>query len=261
MRLGALLDDPADVEEAAAAGLFALALDPPARPGPADTGCIAAAEVAALTRDCRVVVPVLLGTEHPVTLAEEVAVLDHLSGGRVIVLVDAGDLDDAAAAEDVGLLRACLSGRPVRHAGARWTVPSGLMAGSMGPDAPTSLAVTPAPAQVDLPVWTTRGVPGVDLSVLATTPEDVDATASVSPGTAVLTGDLQDDRELVLSWARAGATHLLVRVPPRGSRPPVERGFFAGHVARHLQPEVAVPAFPRIMAESELPAVLGGTRR
>ncbi|PWJ52751.1 Luciferase-like monooxygenase [Quadrisphaera granulorum] len=261
MRIGAILHEPTDVQAAADAGLFALLLEPPARPDPADTGCIAAAEVASRTRDCRVVVRLLLGTEHPVTLAEEVAVLDHLSKGRVVVLVDPGELDDAAAAEDIGLLRACWSGRPVRHTGARWTVPSGIMAEALGPAAPKTLAVTPCPAQVDLPVWTSRAVDGSDAPVLAERIEEVDARAQVAVGVAEVTGNLEQDRELVRSWADAGATHLLLKVPTPQSRPTFERGFFTGYIARHLQPEVSMPAFPRIMAESALPAILRGARR
>lgn len=256
MRIGALVTDPADVVPAAEAGLFGVLLDGSGvHAGPDDTGSAAAGTVAALTRDTRVLVRVVLGTEHPVTLAEEVAVLDHLSAGRVVVLLDPGTLDDDDAAEDLTLLRSCWSGRPVRHHGARWTVPSGVM----GPDVPTSLAVTPLPAQVDLPVWLTRPVPhaGEALPVLVEDPADVRPDRQVQPGLADLTGDLAHDRALVTTWADAGATHLLVRPPlPAGREAAGSPGgaFFGLYVARYLQPEVSMPGFPRIMAEAELPA-------
>ncbi|WHP16053.1 LLM class flavin-dependent oxidoreductase [Cellulomonas sp. ES6] len=253
MRIGALLTDAADVVPAARAGLFGVLLGPAADGGADDAGSAAAAEVATTTRDTRVLVPVRLGTENPVTLAEEVAVLDHLSGGRVVAVVDPGDLDDTAAAEDVGLLRACWSGRPVRHRGARWSVPSGVM----GPDMPTHVAVTPVPAQVDVPVWLTRAVPGTGLPVLATEPAAARADVQVQPGTADLTGDLEHDRALVTAWSAAGATHLLVRPPaPAGREASGAPGatFFGLYVARYLQPEVSMPGFPRIMAEADLPA-------
>lgn len=255
MRIGALLTDPADVAPAAAAGLFGVLLEPPAGDGPADTGSASAAEVATTTRDARVLVRVLLGTEHPVTLAEEVAVLDHLSGGRVVAVVDPGGLDDAAAAEDLALLRACWSGRPVRHRGARWSVPSGVM----GEDMPTHVAVTPVPAQVDVPVWLTRAVPGAGdgLPVLADDPDRARADVQVQPAVADLTGDLDRDRALVTAWSAAGATHLLLRPPaPAGREAAGAAGatFFGLYVARYLQPEVSMPGFPRIMAEADLPA-------
>lgn len=254
MRIGALVTDPADVVPAAEAGLFGVLLDGSGvHAGPDDTGSAAAGTVAALTRDTRVLVRVVLGSEHPVTLAEEVAVLDHLSAGRVVAVVDPGDLDDDAAAEDVGLLRACWSGRPVRHRGARWSVPSGVM----GPDMPTHVAVTPVPAQVDVPVWLTRAVPGSGLPVLATEPAGARADVQVQPGAAELTGDLEHDRALVAAWSAAGATHLLVRPPaPAGREASGAPGatFFGLYVARYLQPEVSMPGFPRIMAEADLPA-------
>lgn len=257
MRIGALITDPADVAPAGGSGLFGVLLDPAGTGdgGHPDTGSARAAEVAALTRDSRVLVRVVLGTENPVTLAEEVAVLDHLSAGRVVVLLDPGALDDEAAAEDLALLRACWSGRPVRHHGARWTVPSGVM----GPGMPTAIAVTPVPAQVDVPVWLTRALPGagVGLPVLATDLAVVRADVQVQPGLVDLTGDLARDRALVTAWADAGATHLLVRPPlPAGREAAGAPGgaFFGLYVARYLQPEVSMPGFPRIMAEAELPA-------
>ncbi len=257
MRIGALLTEAEDVVPAAAAGLFGVLLEaPPAADGsPSDTGSGTAGEVAALTQDTRVLVRVVLGTENPVTLAEEVAVLDHLSAGRAVALVDPGALDDDAAAEDLALLRACWSGRPVRHRGARWTVPSGVM----GETAPSSLAVTPLPAQVDLPVWLTRAVPGAGagLPVLVDAPDRARADVQVQPGVCDLTGDLDHDRALVTAWADAGATHLLVRPPGAAGRAAsgvAVGAFFGLYVARYLQPEVSMPGFPRIMAEAELPA-------
>ena len=67
-----------------------------------------------------------MGSDHPITLAEEVSTLDNSCGGRVVVLADVSGLDADAAVEDVMLLRWALSSTPVRHAGARWTVPAGL---------------------------------------------------------------------------------------------------------------------------------------
>lgn len=251
MRIGAWLTEVADVRPAAEAGAFGVLLDTGS-----DTGSVTAAEVATLTRDCRVLVRVVLGTENPVTLAEEVAVLDHLSAGRVVVLVDPGELSDEAAAEDLALLRACWSGRPVAHHGARWQVPSGVMGEGM----PERIAITPVPSQVELAVWLTRPVPGIDLPELIDDPAAARLDRQVQPGVAELTGDLARDRALVTAWSDAGVTHLLLRPPAPAGR--VAAGteaatFFGLYVARYLQPEVSMPGFPRIMAEADLPARWG----
>lgn len=212
---------------------------------------LAAAAVAAQTSTVRVVVRVPLGDEHPVTLAEELAVLDLIAGGRVVVLVDTEDLDAEAAAEDVGLLRRCWASRPVRHAGSRWRVPAGLA----GHQAPESVMVTPKPAQVDLPVWLTGAVgPAVaastGLPLLAERASDCQVEPLVQPALADMSGGASADRDLAVTWAAAGATHLLARLPVAG-----EPAATLAELARLVVPEVAMPGFPRIIAESPLPAL------
>jgi hypothetical protein len=71
----------------------------------------------------------------------------------------------------------------------------------------------------------------------------------VQPAATALTGDLDDDRATVITWADAGATHLLARAGPET----------VAAIARHLAPEVAMPGFPRIVAESPLPLPWPGT--
>ncbi|WNM27328.1 LLM class flavin-dependent oxidoreductase [Demequina capsici] len=233
------------VDAAEQSGAFALWADLSAE------GAVPASTVAALTTDPRIVARVTLGAENPVTLAEEIAVLDLVSGGRVVCVVDTGELDADGAAEDLWLLRASWAARPLSHQGARWTVPSGL-----NPGAPTSVMVTPKPSQVDVPVWLTGAVApqlssATGLPMLAEDPGACDGAAQVQPATAALTGDLDTDRALVVGWAQAGATHLLATVPDDATE-----DFLVRYVARYLQPEVAMPAFPRIMAEAPLPASL-----
>jgi alkanesulfonate monooxygenase SsuD/methylene tetrahydromethanopterin reductase-like flavin-dependent oxidoreductase (luciferase family) len=224
-----------------------------------DTGAgeafVAAAAVAVATRSTRIVVPVHLGADHPVTLAEDVAVLDNLCGGRTVALVDTGDLDAAAAAEDLDLLLAGLAARPVQHVGPRWRVPAGL------PDhrAPDRIQVTPEPVQIEVPVWL-RGAVAEDLDArhprLATTLAAVDPTRRVQPGRFALGGrpdTLEADRDLVVAWAGAGATHAVVEVPDPAVALPV--------LARHLAPEVAMPEFPRVVAEAFTPPRWPGPAR
>jgi hypothetical protein len=249
VRIGLVLAHGDEGRQAALAdahGLFGVLVDG----GVAGAESVSAAEAVVASEALRVALRLRLGHEHPVTLAEEIAVLDNAANGRLVVLADTGDLDEDAAAEDVALLRRCWASRPVRHRGARWHVPAGIA----GHDAPGEVEVTPKPAQVDIPVWL-RGpaAPAVarrqGLPVVAEAMDTCDADLLVQPAIGALTGDLEQDRASVLSWAVAGATHLFVRLPA-GTDP----GEALGPVSRFLAPEVAMPSFPRIIAESALPA-------
>ena len=245
MRIGLSLpagDELRTAEAAEAAGLFAVLVGG----SPPGVEMVLAAEVAAHTDTVRLVVRVPLGSEHPVTLAEELAVLDAISGGRLVVLADTGELDTAAAAEDLDLLRRCWVARPVQHAGPRWRVPRGLP----GHDAPAAVMVTPCPSQIDVPVWLTGRsagplAPNRSLPVLAGHPAECNGFVRVQPAITDLAGDPEEDRDTAVRWADAGATHLLVRVPPEAD---------LAALARYVVPEVAMPHFPRVIAESPAPA-------
>jgi hypothetical protein len=95
--------------------------------------------------------------------------------------------------------------------------------------------VTPKPAQLDVPVWTS----------VATDPVGVDGAAHVAPGRTALTGDLESDRRTVTAWAAAGATHLLCEVPAGGDA--------IAAMARWLIPEVGMVDFPRVVADAPPP--------
>jgi hypothetical protein len=203
-----------------------------------------AAEVVLATTDARIVVEVMLGDEHPVTLAEEIAVLDNISAGRIVVLLETGTLDAPAAIEDVSLFALSLGSRPVRHIGERWRVPAGI-----NPDVPGSLLVTPQPTQVQVPIWVTGAsseevVSALSLPRFADLIDDSLTASPVQPATADLTGDLETDRRLVSAWAAAGATHLALVL---------QSGAYvsdlADYVARYLVPEVGMVDFPRLMAD------------
>ncbi len=92
--------------------------------GPPGTEAPRAAAVAARTRWTRVAVELDLGAEDPVALAEEVAVLDNLAAGRVIVVAR------NAGPEALDLFTAALEGRTVR-----------------------GVRISPPPAQPVVPVW------------------------------------------------------------------------------------------------------------
>lgn len=220
------------------------------RPTEIGSAAVIAGAVAACTSHVRIVVDTVLGDVHPLAAAETLAVLDNLSGGRVIGAVRPADgHDPAGIAEDVVLLRSALRPGAVRHQGERWQVPAGLE----GHDAPHTVEVTPKPVQPVLPLWwdgqgpTVHGLPRV-----ATAPEDVDASATSAPARASHRGDVEHDRVEVQRWAAAGTTELLL-APADGSALAV-----LDEIARYLAPEVAMPHFPRIIAESPLPAAWPG---
>lgn len=197
---------------------------------------IAAAYAATATQAVRVVVHVVLGSERPVTLAEELAVVDNVAGGRLLVLADTGALTAGRAGDDLAVLRRSWSGRAIRP-----------------PGAPRPVMVTPKPAQVEIPIWLTGPSArelssGTGLPIMAQRPEDVRETALVQPAQAALAGDLETDRSLLAGWSRAGATHLLLELPSAGD---CEAAL--ARVSRHLAPEVGMPDFPRVISESPPP--------
>jgi alkanesulfonate monooxygenase SsuD/methylene tetrahydromethanopterin reductase-like flavin-dependent oxidoreductase (luciferase family) len=210
------------------------------------TESVIAAIVVAATSTVRVIVGINLGDEHPVTLAEEIVVLDNLSNGRIGVIGELGSLDTDAAAEDVAVLRASWGGRPICHRGTRWQVPARLA----GHVAPEEVMVTPPPAQLTVPLWIAgHAAPAVGAAlgvcVVAADCAAVDAAASMAPGRTTLGGDTVIDRHNVLNWSSAGATHLLCALDGAAS---VEA------IARSLAPEVAMVEFPRVVTETPPPA-------
>jgi len=235
VRLGLVLPPGGEADlagRAEAHGLFGALVGGP-EPG---QEMIAAAYAAATTEALRVVVRVPLHSEQPVTLAEELAVLDNVAGGRLVVLADTGELSAGRAGQDLAALRELWSGRPVQPPGAA---------------APVML--TPAPAQVEIPVWL-DGPAAPELSAssglppLALRPADVRPHGLVRPARAALSGDLDADRALASTWRAAGATHLLLELPP-GREPDAVLTL----VSRHLAPEVGMVGFPRVISESAAP--------
>ena len=207
------------------------------------TAIIGAVYASTATDFVRVIVQVRLGFEHPVTMAEELSVLDNVNAGRTVVLADAGDLSADDAADEVAVIREALGNRPIQHSGTRWKVPAGLAANAA---APKAIAVTPKPAQLEIPFWVT----GVELGLpeLVREPARASTQHSVQPALARISGSLNEDRDTVTAWAAAGATHLLLELPPNGD----ERALMT-MVSRYLAPEVAMPHFPRVMSDSRVP--------
>ncbi|MFT4307298.1 MAG: LLM class flavin-dependent oxidoreductase [Microbacterium sp.] len=192
-----------------------------------------AAAIAAETEDVRLLVPVTLGSDNPTTLAEEIAVVDHLSAGRTVAVVERGDLVEAEAYEDLRVLELAWSGRFV-DLPARWRG-----------DAPTRIAVTPAPAQLTLPMWSADDAfPHLPRIVEADADDATLRTAAAARTT--VSGELEPDRVLIGRLAAAGTALAILALPPEMA--------VARYVARYLVPEAATPHFPRIIADSAWPA-------
>lgn len=249
MRLGLALDEFREAEMARLAeahGLFGVL----AGSGNPLTAINAAAYASTATQFARVVTHVQLGLVHPVTMAEELLVLDNVNNGRTIVLADTGDLDPASAADEIAVLREALSSRPIQHDGPRWKVPAGLPANTT---APASISVTPKPAQLEIPFWLTGSVAREvhetsRLPVLAREPRPIDQPKLVEPGLTAITGNMKADRDDVTRWAAAGVSHLIVELPVGA-----ELAEIMIMVSRYLAPEVLMPHFPRVMSDSRIP--------
>lgn len=249
MRLGLVITEKREAEMARLAeehGLFGVL----AGTGDPLTAINAAIYASTATRFVRVVVRVKLGLEHPVTIAEELAILDNVNNGRTVVVADSGDLDEEWAADEIAVLREALASRPIQHDGPRWKVPAGLPANV---SAPRSIALNPKPAQLEIPFWLTGPhsaaiADASGLPVLARDTSSAGVAGTVQPGLTAIEGELTPDRELVAKWAESGATHLLLQLPEGA-----ELGNIMTMVSRYLSPEVLMPNFPRVMSDSRVP--------
>jgi hypothetical protein len=108
---------------------------------------VVAAGLAPRTSGIRLAASVAAGP-HPVTLAEELAVADLASGGRLVLAV--GGDDEELLRETVELLFHALAARPFRHGGPRWPAPARLPEHEAAED---RLRVTPPPAQLEPSLW------------------------------------------------------------------------------------------------------------
>jgi hypothetical protein len=222
------------------------------------TAVNAAVYASTATEFVRIAVLVRLGLEHPITLAEELSILDNVNNGRTVVIADTGDLDAEAAADEVAVLREALASRPIRYEGVRWKVPAGLPANVT---APKSISVTPKPAQLEVPFWVTgphaaRVARMSRLPLLARNPSEVREPMLVQPGVTAIKGDLVPDRAQVTEWAAASVTHLFIELPTG-----VETEKVMTLVSRYLGPEVGMPHFPRVMSDSRVPLPWPGEGR
>lgn len=112
---------------------------------------VAAGAVAARVDDVLVAAEVELGVRHPVEVAEEAAVVDLVSAGRLVLVVRPAPGAEARFAEELDVVRHALAPRPFRHEGAALRIPANLPQNVQLPE--HRVRVTPAPAQVRLEIW------------------------------------------------------------------------------------------------------------
>src|SRR6185312_16326710 len=149
MRIGLVLAQGKEAEQAALAeshGLFGVLAGRSGRL----TAITSAVYASTATRHVRVGAWVELGLGHPVTVAEELSILDNVNNGRTFVIADTGDLDADAAADELAVVREALASLPLQHEGPHWKAPAGIPANVT---APKSISVTPKPVQVDMTFW------------------------------------------------------------------------------------------------------------
>jgi len=113
-------------------------------------GLAAAALVAQLV-PIRVGAVVDVGLFHPLHLAEDIAVADIASGGRLeVILRPAADRGTEAEIEDVDVIKLALSGAHMRWEGEELVIPAGL---TDNQPVPSRLALNPMPLQPVMPLW------------------------------------------------------------------------------------------------------------
>jgi alkanesulfonate monooxygenase SsuD/methylene tetrahydromethanopterin reductase-like flavin-dependent oxidoreductase (luciferase family) len=149
-------------------------------------GGLAAAAMLGQLVPIRVGAAVDFGAYHPLYLAEDIAVADLTSGGRIEVLLRGG------SEEQLRLLVDALSGAHLRFDGESLRVPARL---DDNQPSPQRLALNPRPAQPVVPLWLEDGgasAASVGIGVAVRWSKGVRAPAPASrlPGMLLCPGDL-----------------------------------------------------------------------
>ena len=150
IEIAALSADAAPrLAEAAAAASFDCVWVSESR-GRGSGGALAAAALLAQRTPIRVGAVVDVGLYHPLHLAEDIAVADLATGGRLEVMLRPAHDDPGVVKEHMHVLAAALSGAHIQWEGLHLRVPARLA--DNGP-VPQRLALNPRPAQPAVPVW------------------------------------------------------------------------------------------------------------
>lgn len=124
-------------------------------------GGLAAAAMVAQTVPIRVGAAVDAGLYHPLYLAEDIAVADLTSQGRIEVLLRIGE---GWVEEHLQVLALALSGAHISWRGEHLRIPAGIGANQ---PSPSHLALNPRPAQPVVPVWIEASQPWMEEAALA----------------------------------------------------------------------------------------------
>lgn len=129
-------------------------------------GALAAASFLGELVAIRIGAVVEAGLFHPLHLAEDIAVADVATGGRIEVAIVQADAlaarrygvrqSASRLAEEVGVVRTALSGVHFRHEGRYYRIPANLPANG---STPSRLAINPPPVQPSVPIWLDAEVP------------------------------------------------------------------------------------------------------
>lgn len=214
---------------AAVAGSFDSVWVAEARAAGAGGGLAAAALLAQLV-PIRVGAVLDFGGYHPLHAAEDIAVADLTSGGRIEVLIRGG------SPEQLRLLVAALSGAHLRFDGDGLRVPARLEANE---PVPARLALNPRPAQPALPLWVegTAADLAAELGVglaAAWAGGAVPPGSGRWPGMVLCPGDVE--AEDLLGAAGEGAAYFLI-----DTRTPAD----AASAGRRLVGPLRMPGFPQ----------------
>jgi len=239
MRFGLVLDPAWPAEIAVAAETAGIELLWVESSTPAGEALVDAASLGAVTTSARVAVVVPVGI-HPVALAEQIAVVDQILGGRVVLVLRCATDDEASMLDEtISVLVEATASRPFRHRGDRWTIPG-------EPDDTTGrtggrIVVTPTPAQLELPLWlvgtagreraAARGLPYVQTGV----PVSCDAATRVRPALVRGRPDVASLRAAQAAWG------LDLTVIAVGDGPVDEH---IKWIARELRPRVQLDHLP-----------------
>lgn len=214
---------------------------------------VVAAAVASRVGDLRIAALVDGGDRHPIQLAEEAAVVDVASGGRLILAVRPAAGSEEAYGEVLDLLRLAFAARPFRFEGIHWTVPAGLPQNVHNPE--RRVRVTPAPAQARLELWGAGAGREVALARglghLADTTEDDGPLAAAWAATAADPAALGAPRGRRERWS--GTAGLLGRL--RAGRAAWDQDWAAVAVPPDAVQEIAWVVRPRVQLD-RLPAGL-----
>jgi alkanesulfonate monooxygenase SsuD/methylene tetrahydromethanopterin reductase-like flavin-dependent oxidoreductase (luciferase family) len=130
------------------------------------SSAVLAAAVAQRTSYVRVGMMPILGLVNAMYVAEEVACVDNISGGRVIVAGQVpsnevargwgGDNSVARIRDDLAVLRKAWGPNPFNHHSDYHTIPGELEAHTVAAGL-HSISVQPKPAQLDVPLWLVGG--------------------------------------------------------------------------------------------------------